>query len=213
MINKDNIIQLSKNISVNESQLEINIDELKLNYYRNEFINDKEEKNFIRCVESIVRKSIEYREFIQYITNTLGYNYCLFTHENLHETKDIEIHHHPFSLYNIVFTVLYNKLEQHEQFSSLTISEEVLQLHYKMYIGLVPLVGTLHSKFHNGFLDIPIELVIGNYTKLFQIYRVPETVSEIVKGYMEINLEKIKNVSWYIGLQKARVENKKVSNI
>ncbi len=210
---KDNVIQLSNSISVNENDLSLKIDDLQLDYYRTEFTNEKEEKNFIRNVEALVRKSIEYREFIEYLTVTLGYNYCLFTHETMYETKDIEVHHHPFSLYNITYTVLQDKLEKGLKFSSLTLSEEILQLHYKMYVGLIPLVGTLHNKFHNGFLDIPIELVIGNYMKLFELYKVPQSVADIVNAYRSITLDNVKNVSWYIGIYQAKKESKEVSNL
>lgn len=213
MQGKDNIIHLTNSISVSESELTLKIDDLCLEYYHTNFINEKEEKNFIKNVETIVRKSVEYREFIEYITVTLGYNYCLFTHETMYETKDIEVHHHPFSLYNITYTVLQNKLEQGVKFSSLSLAEEILQLHYKMYVGLVPLVGTLHNKFHNGFLDIPIELVIGNYMKIFEIYKVPQSVADIVNGYRSITLNNVKNTTWYVGIYEAKEKNKKVVNV
>ena len=37
-------------------------------------------------------------------------------------------------------------------------------------IGYIPIIKSLHEKFHNGFLNIPIDLVKGNYLQFLNEY-------------------------------------------
>jgi hypothetical protein len=39
-----------------------------------------------------------------------------------------------------------------------------MNLHYENNIGYIPLLESMHEKFHNGHLDIPISYVHGNYS-------------------------------------------------
>jgi len=38
-----------------------------------------------------------------------------------------------------------------------------IKLHFMNKIGYVTLIKTMHEKFHNGYLNIPISLVKGDY--------------------------------------------------
>ena len=71
--------------------------------------NEKTRSKFIKSVEKIVRSSLEYREFIAYLRAELGMNFCMFFNNvSRDEIKNlgIEIHHIPFSLFDIVNIVL-----------------------------------------------------------------------------------------------------------
>ena len=45
-----------------------------------------------------------------------------------------------------------------------------MELHFKNKIGYVPLLSSLHEKFHNGFLQIPKELLHGDYNFFIKNY-------------------------------------------
>ena len=82
-------------------------------------------------------------------------NKCSF-YENVSniDSNDIkiEIHHEPISLYDICI-IVYNKRNFfHENLSELL--KEVMLLHYKLLIGLIPLAETVHELVHNKYLFI-----------------------------------------------------------
>ena len=67
---------------------------------------------------------------------------------NITEDANIEFHHYPFTLYDIVDIVLCNYLIKGKPITSFYIAEEVLDLHFKMKIGIVPLTTTNHELAH-----------------------------------------------------------------
>jgi len=133
-------------------------------------LGDKEYTKFIKQVERLVRASIEYKEFISFVRESYKANVCALTGETQEETNDVEIHHYPLTLFDICKIVLDSKLEKGEKFSSFDVALEVIKLHFSMSVGIVPLIGTLHKKYHKGFLEIPIQTVIGNYKRIAEIY-------------------------------------------
>lgn len=158
----------------------------RLNLYTDVFNSNKERKRFIKSVESIVRKSPEYKIWRKFILEVLGDNYCLFTHE-VADQVTIELHHHPFTLYDIISLVVDKYLAEERLFNSLIIATDVLQLHYENKIGYVPMVKTLHEKYHNGFLDIPIDYIRGNYMKFYNEYQ--QYMDKELKAYIDEKLK------------------------
>ena len=165
VLNSSNEID-SDDLSVSSSSLQMKLP------FKREALDEKEYKSFIKSCERLVRASPEYREFIKFARESYNADVCALTNENNDETDDIEIHHYPFTLYDLCQIVVDNKLLKGEKFASFDIALEVITLHFGMYIGFVPLSGTLHKKYHNGFLDIPIQAVKGNYAGLLELYDV-----------------------------------------
>jgi hypothetical protein len=155
------------------SEIKSNVENLSLynpNYPFNlslrvrNFENEKEYLKFAKNVEKLVRGSVEYKLWRNYIIEVLQLNSCVLTEENIDELT-IEIHHHVPSLFSIVKTVLNKFIEDQQDFSSFEIALEVIKIHFLNKLGYVPIIQSLHEKFHNGFLEIPIGLVKGNYTQ------------------------------------------------
>jgi len=167
-----------------------------LSLRRDNFEDEKEEKRFIKNVERLVRSSLEYREWLAFIKDTLNLNYCVFTKETDAETDDIEIHHHPLTLYDIVMIVVDTYITNDKQFCTFDIASEVINLHFQLKVGFVPLLGSLHKKFHNGFLDIPIELVYGDYKYLLENYFVRESLQMKVSRYESFHLSNVELPQW-----------------
>ena len=155
---------------------------------RKNFADESEEKRFIKNVERLVRSSLEYREWLSFVKDTLGMQACLFTGETDDETGDIEIHHHPLTLYDIVQAVCDTYIMKDKEFCTFDIAQEVIDLHFKLKVGFVPMLRSLHKKFHNGFLDIPIELVHGDYRYILDNYYIRDSVAEKVAKYESIKL-------------------------
>jgi hypothetical protein len=84
----------------------------------------------------------------------------------------------------VVAAVINRKINSQEEFCSFDIARDVIQLHFENRIGYTVLIKSMHEKFHNGCLEIPINLIHGNYNYFIQHYG----------GYLENDeLEKINN--------------------
>ena len=147
---------------------------------RKDFAGEKEETRFIKNVERVVRSSLEYKEFIAFCRETLNATRCVFTGWTFDETSDIELHHYPLTLFEIVKSVIYDKIHKNEEFSTFDIAIEVMELHFNMKVGVVPLAGTLHKASHNGALTIPYEFILGSPSYITEILHVPSEIIEKV---------------------------------
>lgn len=135
--------------------------------------DEKEFKKFIYQIEKTVRTSYEYRQMLWYLRTYVDMNKCSF-YENVNNINTfkikIEIHHEPFTLYDICKTVYNKRLHFNEVITDEAIAKEVMYLHYSMMVGLIPLSETVHELVHNQFLFIPIKLVMGDIEKFITLY-------------------------------------------
>lgn len=128
----------------------------------------------------------------------------------------MEFHHYPFTLYDITYIIYQNRYLDYitDQISSklnkvinpFDIAKEVMELHYKNKVGLVPLSLTPHELYHKGELFIPLDkkYVFGNYLDILDTYKVnfgsykdklkilTEQTKEIMEGHREYNLDVLK---------------------
>jgi hypothetical protein len=126
------------------------------------FENESEYNKFIKNCEMLVRRCIEYRQWKNYIIDVLGVNTCMVTDERMDQCS-IEIHHHLPSLYVLVKTLINKKLDNEQEFSTFDIAQDVIELHFKNKIGYITVIKSMHEKFHNGYLYIPIQYIKGDY--------------------------------------------------
>ena len=183
-----------------------------------DLFNEKDFKKYIDDIERMVRSSREYREAVQYMRKFINMNTSLFFQNinNIETAKiKIELHHHPFTLYDIVITVFNKRSRLQESLDIELVAKEVAYLHYFLVIGLVPLSRTEHKLVHNQALFIPLELngkpiVLGDYNKFVEMYErdIPEdtmirfnTYKELTKNYNQaINTEILKISPTYLQL-------------
>lgn len=162
------------------------------------FGNNKEKVKFIKTVEVLIRSSLEYRELIQYLGSKMGMNYCSFFH-NVSKEKygkariRIELHHEPFTLYDIVNIVLNKHLMENgdnERINMMDIAEEVMGLHYDGYVGLVPLSQTVHELVHSGAMFIPLQFIDEGFNTFYLRYK--DYIEEPLKQMLitKLNLSK-----------------------
>lgn len=133
------------------------------------FENESEYKKFVKNCEMMIRRSVEYKLWRNYIVDVLQINECMITKESM-EDLTIEVHHHIPSLYTLVTALVNKHIENNETFCSFDICQESIELHYKNKIGYTTLIKSMHEKFHNGKLSIPIAFVKGDYTYFMKEY-------------------------------------------
>ena len=145
--------------------------------------NPKELTRYFFNIERICRNSYLYKTLIRFLRNNVDMDHCSF-YENIHNISDewkvrIQIHHTPFTLYDIVVTIYNKRLALHESISENQVAKEVMYNHYKLLVGLVPLSETVHELIHNGFLFFPTTSVFGYYqtfVKQYEQFIEPDTM-------------------------------------
>lgn len=161
------------------------------------FETDKDKIKFIQRCERIIRSSKEYKDYIRFLRDNMDMDRCAFF-QGIKHTKDnkvqIEVHHEPFTLYDIVWAVVNKQLEEGKELNDLDIADEVMELHYNDMVGLIPLSVTVHELVHSGTgkVFIPMNMCYGNYKKFYeeyQDYMEDETISRL-----EAKIEKTKEM-------------------
>jgi hypothetical protein len=158
-------------VKSNVEKLELYSDDIpfSLSLRIRNFENEADYKKFIRNCEAMLRKSIEYKLWRKYIVDVLGINECMITNEKMSEVT-IDVHHHIPSLFTMIKGIINKYIDNEEEFCTFDITEKAIELHYKNKVGYVTILKSLHEKFHNGFLQIPIDLVKGDYNYFLKNY-------------------------------------------
>lgn len=151
-----------------------------------DIFDEKDYPKYIQDIEKIVRASMEYREFINYLRTYMNMNKCSFFKDvsNIDTFKiKIEIHHHPFTLYDIVVTIFNKRAFYNESLEVEMVAKEAMYVHYFLMIGLIPLAETVHELVHEQLLFIPLDKVMGNYEEFKETYKefVPEECLDKLK--------------------------------
>ena len=145
------------------------------------FESESDYKKFVKACERMVRGCLEYRLWKRYIIDVLQINECMITKEKIDDVT-IEVHHHLPSMYVLISALVNQCIENGKEFCSFDIAHEAIGLHFQNKIGYVTLLKSMHEKFHNGKLGIPISFVKGDY-KFF--------INSFSKYLDETDLEKL----------------------
>jgi hypothetical protein len=193
----------------NEEQrvAEFEVFDLDVSVVQLETEEDLSEK-VISYIEKLIRKSLEYRSYINYLKSEVNLTRCsLIPGLDANEAKfSLEFHHYPLNLFEITSAIAkkkLNDLEEGEYLSCFEVADIVMREHYKNNIGLVPLSSTLHKMAHNKAIFIPYDKIYGNYEAFMKEYGdyLDSDVAERVtidklgnasKDVREYNAEKLK---------------------
>lgn len=136
--------------------------------------DEKDYNHYIKDIEKEVRRSFEYKAFIKYLRENMDMGRCSFlkgvSNAESFDIK-IEIHHYPFTLRDITEIVYRKRYFYQESLDVQMVAKEVMELHYKLMIGLIPLSETVHELAHSGRLFIPIDSILGRYTLFIDYYK------------------------------------------
>ena len=172
--------------------MQIHIDELPQRSIP-KYNTPRDREKYIKTVEQIIRKSSPYKDYMSFLRNNLDYNRCLIL-KNIRNTSGkhyrIEIHHEPFTLFDIVETVINRRLALEEPITTLPVSDEVMSLHYEGKVGLVPLTVTMHELVHNGRIFIPLQFIYQDYAGFFREYEkyFNETTKDKLEAKVNLSL-------------------------
>ena len=170
--------------------MQVRIDELP---QRSEpkYNTPRDREKYIKTIEQIVRRSEPYKEYVKFLRENLDMNRCLIL-KNIQNVSGkryrIEIHHEPFTLFDIIETVINRRLQFNEPIRTLQVSDEVMSLHYDGKVGLVPLTVTMHELVHNGRIFIPLQFVYQDYADFFKEYEPYFNQNTVDKLEAKVNL-------------------------
>lgn len=148
-----------------------------------DLFNEKEFKKYISDIERLVRQSMEYQMLIQYLRQYMDMNSSPFL-----RNVSIEIHHTPFTLFDITMTIFNKRSRNQESLGVEMVAKEVAYIHYLLYVGLVPLSKTEHKLVHNQALFVPLDIVLGAYDQFINLYEkdIPPDAMERYNIYKEM---------------------------
>lgn len=166
---------LLKSVEINNNDVDIlviaHLPEYDIEDY--DLFNEKDFKKYIIDIEKTCRISFEYRQMIKYLRDNMDMNKCSF-YQNVNNIDTfkikIHIHHEPLTLYDICIVVYRKRLKHKESLDVELVAKEVMFLHYKLMVGLIPLAETPHELVHNQYLFVPADVVLGHYGKFIDMY-------------------------------------------
>lgn len=144
----------------------------------------KLDTSLIKYITARVRKTIEYKNLIDYLKRTMNINNCSFYKDySIDKGFTIELHHAPLTLYDYVETICnyHFSLNKNDPYIiPWEIEEETNKLHYEFKIGLIPLNPTAHKLVHSGALEIHPLMVNFNWKSFINQYK--DYISDEVKN-------------------------------
>ena len=169
-VNMENIS--SQSDEFNQPILTANNDFFSLEFnLSNSIIDDSEEKKLIRAAERLIRTSKEYSYYLGFLKQDLGMCRCSVMPNLDGETNSLEMHHYPFTLFELCEIVMKKQFAANIPVNTFTIADEVLRLHYENVVGLVPLSVTVHQLVHAGRIFLKLSQTFGNISKFITDYQ------------------------------------------
>lgn len=140
-------------------------------FYFEDIYDDAAIKKFIKNTERLIRQSREYSTYIKEVRST----YTELNKDNIlsnitNADTNLEFHHYPFTLYEIIEIIMLSHVVKNEKFTSFSIAKEIMVLHYKHLIGLVSLSETMHELAHSSNLFLSEKQIFGDYRGFMKIY-------------------------------------------
>lgn len=162
-------------------------------YKTKKMLNDLDYYNkFIKSVESMIRRSKEYKSYKKYIMEEIGLNYdqCMPNiSTELDEIVTIEMHHGPIlTLYDYCSIVTDHLLANKLPITSFRIFKLVMEEHFNNHVQIVMLSDLTHKLFHNGNLYINPKQAWGDIRPFLETYKdgVSDRMATIINKNIDI---------------------------
>ena len=180
-------------------------------YYNTD--NDKDRFKIVTTIERICRSSMEYKQLIEFLKVNMNMNFCSYFHKVNRDTNGckkirIEIHHEPFTLYDIVAIILNERLANKKVISMFDIADEVMEMHYKGYVGLLPLSETVHELVHSGKIFIPLQFIDEGFNQFYLKYKNiiddMDGLTDLLQAKVNLSKEYAKDPDEFISILKKK---------
>lgn len=142
--------------------------------------DEKSKIAFVKYIEKLVRGSFEYGIMVDFLREKIDMTYCAYFKKVNSKINGIriEVHHEPFTLYDIAYIVLKMFIDEGYPLDPAVIAEEVNYTHFIGRVGLIPLSKTVHELVHVGQIFVPINHVFGDIEGFYRKYAKYMTVQQ-----------------------------------
>ena len=191
------MVLMSKNVQPDnvptrpKRTLQITVDEMpqrKVYVLKSQRDRDK----LIKTCEKFIRSSMEYRDYMKFLRDNLNYNKCAILNnvsKGNGKKYSIEIHHEPFTLYDLVDIEITRREVTGEPIEVLRIAESVMELHYDGLVGLIPLTKTAHELIDSYKTFIPLQHIYQDYHKYYEQFEEYIDICEHIKKKIEVKIK------------------------
>ena len=142
-----------------------------LTMYLDKNVDSKFFIKFVKAVEKMVRGNDDYKLWLSSIREEPKLSQDAFLYNVGSNVAEIQVHHFPFNLFNIVRNVTDQYLYEGKKVSTFIIADKVIQLHFQGLIGLVPLSVTMHEIAHLGKLTFVRTQIFGEWEEYYEAYK------------------------------------------
>jgi len=146
-------------------------------FVNNTYVTDAQNDNVHKMI-TLIRQSMEYKQYMRYLKQNMNFTRCMFLPGITSDisTKSvasvqIDIHHTPFKLDDIVRTICNKHIIDHGYADEFKVGDEVMALHYRNLIGLVPVSKSCHEMIHHDEFDVHPALVYGMWKQYIEEYK------------------------------------------
>lgn len=154
------------------------------------FRSNKDRKKYIDMVKAYIRASMEYKSYIQFLKTHIDMDKCaVLKHLPTGNGKrySIELHHDPFTLFEIINIVLARDESIGEPNNPYKLAEEVMELHYDDMVGLINLSTTMHELTEHGKIFIPLQYIYQRYDKFYDEFE--DYMDDTMKAKIQLKVQ------------------------
>lgn len=184
MGNESGLDQISSEITEN-GDIEVEGDGFFITGFATDIMEEKDMVRFIKQTERLIRKSTEYSDYIGFLHGDLNISRCSILGHITSEMASIEMHHYPFTLYDITHTVVNNFINNDVPLTTFDVADTVMRIHYENKVGLVPLSVTAHELAHSGEIFVNLKQVFGNLKAFINEFK-NDISGELRAKFMEL---------------------------
>lgn len=205
--NKSNIV-----IEVSTDNIE---DELDIDLYTQNYtavtpkIIKKIESKAIRC-------SYEYELYVLFGKNVLAMDKSTYFNQySIQNGYTIELHHSPFTLFDITETVALKHLKLNGFYRDMLVAEEVMKLHFEKKVGLMPVDPTTHELIHSQSLIVHPDIPQGDWKAFIEEYKeyMSEEVREKVREIEYLSTTKMDKYPEILQKKIVTIKNNKIESL
>jgi hypothetical protein len=163
-----------KNIDTEDDNIEVlsNNSSYSIAMYLDKSVDPKYYARFIKSTEKMVRSNVDYKEYLEYLRDVEELNSCVFLKNVNSSMAEIQLHHYPFTLYDICDVICNYLVANDKLVSTFILADYVIGLHMNNLIGLVPLSSTIHELVHiEKSIKIPKKSIYGDYKLFYDTYK------------------------------------------
>ena len=162
-----------QNIEPEDDNIEVlgSNQQYSLAMYMDKNVDSKYLTKFIKAVEKFVRQNDDYRMWLSALREEPQLSQDAFLHNISSQEAEIQLHHFPFNLYNIVQVITESMLAKNERVSTFIVADRVIRLHFDGVVGLVPLSITMHQLAHLGKVKFLRSQIYGKWEQFYNEYK------------------------------------------